>query len=60
MDPGDDKHSGDLKGLPRTADPESVEFLRIKLLVAIQRLAEPRADDVEGDKQGHAQPQRQL
>jgi hypothetical protein len=60
MGPGDDQHRGDLQTSERVCYPERIELLRIELLLREQRLAEPDADDVGGDQERDAQPQREL
>src|SRR6516225_4256319 len=44
----------------RRRGPETIEFLRIKLVLAEQGFTEPCADHVKGDQYGNAQAEKEL
>ena len=60
VDPGD-RHDREHQPDPvRRRDPVQKKHLRIELLMSVQRLAEPHADDVGDDQHRHAEAEHEL
>ena len=60
MDPGDDHHREHHRDPVWRPDPVEEEHLRIQLLMPVQRLAEPDADDMGDDQHRYAEAECKL